>query len=154
VRLKGPTRGRISLRTSPGSVSAGSYSHALISSSRDRVELHTGIYVEGGSGAKHEIDVVAIDVGAGRRGPLSYESLRWGMEAKLYAATKALPLSIPRAVLGTAYDLKALPGYPKGGRMGGPPRLALVSSAPSRAPAERFWHTARTRIRGSPLPSP
>jgi hypothetical protein len=104
-------------------VSAGSYSHAEISSSTNLVELHTGVYIEGGSGAQHEVDVAAIDAGAGIS-PVGHASLRWGFEAKLYAAT--LPLSIPRAVLGTAYDLKALSAY----HHHGPPRLALVSSAP------------------------
>jgi hypothetical protein len=89
----------------------------------NRIELHTGVYVEGGSGAPHEVDVVAIDKGAGRSNPLGHASLQWGFEAKLYSAT--LPLSIPRAVLGTAYDLKTLPAYVRG-----PARLALVSSAP------------------------
>jgi hypothetical protein len=49
------------------------------------------------------------------------------MEAKLYATAKALPLSIPRAVLGTAYDLGTLSGLHR--RTGGP-QMALVSSAP------------------------
>jgi hypothetical protein len=123
VQLKGLHGGRIRLRTSPSSVSAGSYSHAEISSSTNLVELHTGVYIEGGSGAQHEVDVAAIDAGAGIS-PVGHASLRWGFEAKLYAAT--LPLSIPRAVLGTAYDLKALSAY----HHHGPPRLALVSSAP------------------------
>jgi hypothetical protein len=122
VQLKGLQGGRIRLRTSPSSVTAGSYSHAEISSSTNLVELHTGVYVEGSSGAQHEVDVAAIDAGAGSS-RLGHAGLRWGLEAKLYAAT--LPLSIPRAVLGTAYDLKALPAYHHG-----PPRLALVSSAP------------------------
>jgi hypothetical protein len=115
--------GRIRLRTSPSSVTSGTYSHAEISGSMNRIELHTGVYVEGGSGAPHEVDVVAIDKGAGRSNPLGHASLQWGFEAKLYSAT--LPLSIPRAVLGTAYDLKTLPAYVRG-----PARLALVSSAP------------------------
>jgi hypothetical protein len=123
VQIRKRQGGRIWLRTTPSSVTSGTYSHAEISSSTNRIELHTGVYVEGGSGAPHEVDVVAIDKGAGRSNPLGYASLQWGFEAKLYSAT--LPLHIPRAVLGTAYDLKTLPAYVRG-----PARLALVSSAP------------------------
>lgn len=123
VQINERQGGRVRLRTTPGTVTSGSYSYAEISSSTNRIELHTGVYVEGGSGANHEMDVVAIDKGAGRSNPLSHTSLQWGCEAKLYSAT--LPLRIPRAVLGTAYDLKTLPGYVRG-----PARLALVSSAP------------------------
>jgi hypothetical protein len=123
VQIKEQQGGRVRLRTTPGTVTSGSYSYAEISSSTNRIELHTGVYVEGGSGADHEVDVVAIDKGAGRSSPLDHASLQLGFEAKLYSSK--LPLSIPRAVLGTAYDLKTLPGYVRG-----PARLALVSSAP------------------------
>jgi hypothetical protein len=122
VELKGVHRGRVRLRTSPSHITSGAFSHAEISSPTGAVELHTGVYVAGGSKASHELDVVAIRSGA-RRIPLERASLQWGFEAKLHAAT--LRLSIPRAVLGTAYDLGTLPAYGRG-----PPRLALVSSAP------------------------
>jgi hypothetical protein len=125
VRLEGVSRGKVRLRTSPSSVSTGSFSYAKVDSLTASVELHTGIYVVGGSGTAHEVDVAVIQAGAGRTTRLSYADFRWGIEAKLYAASKALPLAIPRAVLGTAYDLKALPAY----RRRGPPGLALVSSA-------------------------
>ncbi len=123
VQINGQQGGRVRLRTTPGTVTTGSYSYAEISSSTSRIELHTGVYVEGGSGTDHEVDVVAINNGAGRSSPLDHPSVQLGFEAKLYSST--LPLSIPRAVLGTAYDLKTLPGYVRG-----PARLALVSSAP------------------------
>lgn len=136
VQLIGLQSGRIRLRTSPSNVTSGFYSHAEISSQTHTVELHTGVYVTGGSGADHEIDVAAIDAGAAS---VRHDSLLWGFEAKLYAAT--LSLSIPRAVLGTAYDLKAIPSYHHG-----PPRIALVSSAPLSV-------TGRTLLLGRSLPA-
>lgn len=126
VHLSGSPGGWIWLRTTPSSVSSSSYTHAVIRGSRNTIELHTGIYIEGISGARHEVDVAAVTIGAGAGSPVSCRDLHWGMEAKLYATAKALPLPIPRAVLGTAYDLGTLSGYHR--RAGGP-QMALVSSA-------------------------
>jgi hypothetical protein len=125
VRIGGLRGGKVHLRTSPSDVATGSYSHAEITGASQSVDLHTGVFVAGSSGAKHELDVVALRSGSGRSTPSTHVDLAWGVEAKLYASTKSLPLSIPRAVLGTAYDLKGLPGYHHG-----PPSLALVSSSP------------------------
>src|ERR1700730_7692614 len=74
VQIQEQQGGRVRLRTTPGTVTSGNYSYAEISSSTNQIELHTGVYVEGGSGANHEVDVVAIDKGAGRSNPLSHTS--------------------------------------------------------------------------------
>jgi hypothetical protein len=124
VQLRRAPAGRVGLRTSPSSVASGSFSYAEITGAAGVTELHTGIYVTGTSGAPHELDVAAIEQPVPGAATVPSSTLRWGLEAKLHART--LPLSIPRAVLGSAYDLGTLPAY----RRGNPARFGLVTSAP------------------------
>jgi hypothetical protein len=128
--LVGLQAGRVRLRTHPSHVEPTSYTHAVLSGTSGAIELHTGIYITGRSGAEHEVDVVAIDDRTGTNSTaigrvVTHHDVHWAMEAKLFATAKPLSLSIPRAVLGTAYDLSLLPSL----RRTPMPLMALVTSA-------------------------
>lgn len=138
IRLYNLNRGRIRLRTSPSDRTSGSYTYAVLSSGKGAVQLHTGIYVTGVSQAKHELDVVALEhpLRASYDPDTSIADVQWAMEAKLYQP-RTMSMSIPRAVLGTAYDVGVLAGYRGGQRRRRPqpqwrfrnPLMMLASSA-------------------------
>lgn len=116
---------RVVLRTSPSKISSGLYSYAEITGSKHSAQLHTGIYVDGFSTAQHEVDVAAVE-DRNYHDSVGCSDLRWGVEAKLHANT--LSMTIPRAVLGAAYDLWQLPAISSAPNRA--PGFALISSAP------------------------
>ena len=145
LQLRG---GKVSLRTSPSDRDRGNYTYAVLHGQHGAVELHTGIYVAGISTSRQELDVVALEhplIATPPRSRVEHLDVQWAMEAKLYTTVKRLPLSIPRAVLGSAYDLGALGGYrvksaaaaPYRKRFNGP-WMALASSARLSADGDRL----------------
>ncbi len=81
------------LRTSPSRIGSGNFTHLVLSrpGGAGLLEVHSGIYVTGGSGAEHECDVAVIyrDEGnACRAKGISPRSrgVLWAMEAKFYVA--------------------------------------------------------------------
>jgi hypothetical protein len=90
----GATQTTLTLRTAPSSITSGSFTHAVLSgpSGAEVLEVHTGVYVKGTSGAFHECDVVILKREAGvrcRKPPHSdphSSAVVWAMEAKFYVA--------------------------------------------------------------------
>lgn len=112
VHFRNRSHGWIRLRTSPGERTDSFYTYAELAGLNGTVQLHTGIYVTGISGAKHELDVVAVRDGIPRnQSDTTVWDVQWAIEAKLYKPDNGLPLSIPRAVLGTGYDIGVFSGY-------------------------------------------
>lgn len=95
VRLE-DTAGRatttLRLRTAPSHIDSGNFTHAILArpDGTEELEVHTGVYVQGTSGAEHECDVVVLQRSErrqrqrqSRRSPRS-SSVVWAMEAKFY----------------------------------------------------------------------
>jgi hypothetical protein len=82
------------LRTTPSSIVFGNFTHAVLSrpgGTDEVLEVHTGVYVQGTSGARHECDVLILkrDAGLHCRKALSdprSADVVWAMEAKFYVA--------------------------------------------------------------------
>ena len=112
MRFRNVSHGWIRLRTSPGERTDGPYTYAELAGNNGLVQLHTGIYVTGISGAKHELDVVAVRGGIPpNQSDTTVWDVQWAIEPKLYKPDNRLPLWIPRAVLGTGYDIGVFSGY-------------------------------------------
>jgi hypothetical protein len=82
----------LQLRTSPGSIHNGPYTHAVLlqpAGTGEDLEVHTGVKVRGTSGAPHECDVLILKRGEGiacraaNRHPRSAKVV-WAVEAKFY----------------------------------------------------------------------
>lgn len=138
IRFYNLNRGWIHLRTSPSHRTSGSYTYTVLWGSKGAVQLHTGIYVTGVSQAKHELDLVALEhpLRDSYDPDTSISDVQWAMEAKLYQP-QTLSMSIPRAALGTAYDIGVLAGYRGSQKRRGPqpqrrfpnPLMMLAASA-------------------------
>jgi hypothetical protein len=95
----GAPKTTLQLRTSPSSITSGNFTHVVLSrpsSTDELLEVHTGIYVQGTSGVRHECDVVILKRDAGlhcRQHPRSdprSSAVVWAMEAKFYVTNVGL----------------------------------------------------------------
>jgi hypothetical protein len=95
----GTAKTTLQLRTSPSSITSGSFTHVTLShpsTGDELLEVHTGIYVQGTSGVRHECDVVILKRDAGvhcRQHPPSdprSSAVVWAMEAKFYVTNVGL----------------------------------------------------------------
>lgn len=119
----GASRSSLILRTSPSSIwsQAQRFTHAALSlQSRERLEVHLGIYVKAGSGVSHEADVVVIEATEAARARVQRNDPRVNraavvIEAKFYSSN--VRLGTGREFLGLVTDLG-----------GGPP--IFVASSP------------------------
>jgi hypothetical protein len=100
------------LRTTPSSISFGNFTHAVLSRAgepRGVLEVHTGVYVQGTSGAHHECDVVVLKRDAGlhcrmKRDDPRSSAVVWAMEAKFYV-TSNVGLTKAREYFGLSLEM-------------------------------------------------
>lgn len=84
----------LQLRTTPSSINFGKFTHAVLSrpgGADEMLEVHTGVYVVGTSGARHECDILLLKREAGLQCRQKHSDPRssavvWAMEAKFYVA--------------------------------------------------------------------
>lgn len=107
----GRTPSEFRLRRSPGRLSSGAFTHAVLSlpnASKSPLEVHTGISVIGKSKVAHEADVVVLPLSDAQRcrqlgiDPPSHDTILV-VEGKYY--TEPLSLGVGRQFLGLDSDL-------------------------------------------------
>ncbi|MBA3430863.1 MAG: hypothetical protein H0U16_05220 [Actinobacteria bacterium] len=106
----------LQLRTSPGSIHAGPYTHAVLSRAdgTEELEVHTGVKVQGTSSAVHECDVLVIKRAEGEkcrrdnRHPKS-SNVVWAVEAKFYV-TNSVGIDKAREFFGLSLEMSGNAG--------------------------------------------
>jgi hypothetical protein len=105
-------------RTSPGEISSGNYSHAVLTfPAKPELEVHVGIYVSGVSKVPHEADVCVLrrdEANFCRNSPSRifprYSSVELAAECKFYESS-GIGVSLGRGFMGLTKDIASRPNF-------------------------------------------